>query len=743
MNTLKISTKLRLLLAIPLIGLLFLASILTYNNYSNYNNYNILNNAVKLSSHISNLVHELQKERGMTAGFLGSKGVKFKDLLPRQRELTNKKIETLKYYLKNMDLHKYEKDYNKLIKKAINSLNKLQTKRELISALNISGKDAISYYTNTNSDFLEIIRSSSKFSPDNKMTRQLTAYINFLLSKERAGIERAVGAISFAADKFSVGMKLKFNKLISEQDAYLDSYEKLANEKNLKFYKEKLQGKVIEEVKRMRNIALVAVNEEKFGIDSYYWFKTITKKINLLKQIDDFISNDLLLNADELSDKSKSDMILYISISLLIFIISISLGRIISNNIDNGIHTLSDGLENFFKFLNKETEDVKLIEMKRADALGEMSDKINDNILSIKHSIQDDLKFMKEVKDVVSKIKDGYLYQRLEFDVKSKNLIELKIEINEMLEVMNNTIGGSINKITDVLNSYSDLNFTNNIKNSQGKVEISILNVGRMITKMLQNNKKNGLTIEHTSKILLENVDILNDSSNKAAASLEETAAALEEITSSISNNTQTVIKMSTYASEVTSSVENGQKLANETSKSMDEINEQVAAINDAISIIDQISFQTNILSLNAAVEAATAGEAGKGFAVVAQEVRNLASRSSDAANQIKELVENATLKANNGKNISSEMIKGYSSLNSNISQTIELIQDVTNSSKEQQLGIEQINDAVAMLDQQTQQNASVAAQTAQIARETSVIASKIVEDADEKEFEGKKSITI
>jgi methyl-accepting chemotaxis protein len=703
----------------------------------------MLNNAVKLSSHISNLVHELQKERGMTAGFLGSKGVKFKDLLPQQREITNKETKIFKYYLKNMDLHKYEKDYNKLIKKAINSLNVLQTKRDLISALNISGKDAISYYTNTNSDFLEIIRSSSKFSPDNGMTRQLTAYINFLLSKERAGVERAIGAITFAADKFAVGMKLKFNKLISEQDAYLDSYTKLANKNNLKFYKEKFQGKVIQEVNRIRNIALLAINEENFGVDSFYWFEIITKKINLLKQIDDFISTDLLLNADELSNKSKSEMILYISISLLIFIISISLGRVISNNIENGVHTLSNGLESFFKFLNKQSDDVNLIEMKRADALGEMSNKINDNIITIKNSIQDDLKFMQEVKNIVSKIKAGYLYQRIEYDVKSKNLIELKIEINEMLEVMNNTIGGNINKITDVLNSYSDLNFKKNIKDSKGKVEVSILNVGQMITKMLQNNKRNGLTIENTSKVLLENVDILNDSSNKAAASLEETAAALEEITSSISNNTQTVIKMSTYASEVTSSVENGQKLANETSKSMDEINEQVAAINDAISIIDQISFQTNILSINAAVEAATAGEAGKGFAVVAQEVRNLASRSSEAANQIKELVENATIKANIGKNISSEMIKGYSSLNNNISQTIELIQDVTDSSKEQQLGIEQINDAVAMLDQQTQQNASVAAQTAQIARETSIIASKIVEDADEKEFEGKESITI
>merc|ERR1711991_1300727 len=104
----------------------------------------------------------------------------------------------------------------------------------------------------------------------------------------------------------------------------------------------------------------------------------------------------------------------------------------------------------------------------------------------------------------------------------------------------------------------------------------------------------------------------------------------------------------------VKSAVHTGQNLATKTASSMDEINTEVNAINESITIIDQIAFQTNILSLNAAVEAATAGEAGKGFAVVAQEVRNLASRSAEAAKEIKDLVESATIKANDGKKISS-----------------------------------------------------------------------------------------
>ena len=855
MNNLKIKTKLMLLLLLPILGLLFLAFVVSYDRYNTNNKYQMLDNAVILSTKMTSLVHELQKERGMTAGYLGSKGIKFKNDLPNQRELTNKRIKEFQAFLKSIDTECYGEDFNKLLNDIQNRLSQLDSKRNQISTLQIGGKEAIAYFTNMNGSFLEVVRKVSSFSPNNEMTQQLNSYTNFLLSKERAGIERAVGAVTFAAGNFLPGMKDKFSKLIIEQNAYLHSFEKLTNKQTYKFYSNTVQGKAISEVKRMRESLLasqkkheivskmkelvgyggmihyfknyVIRGDEKYktkiinqyedlialieeykesgkisdeedvlltdislvfskyynGLDDVtkainsnvpvkkldkivkvsdtpaikalnklshssffadsaeYWFKTITSKINLLKKVDDHLAKELIIKAEELSSATKTQMIVYIILCTILLVISLILGRLISQNIVNGIRELSKGIDDFFSYLKRETNEPTLLDMNRADAIGIMAKKVNDGMIEVQQVVEDDKIFMTEIEQIIGDIKKGHMFKRLDRKIKSPNLEQLRININEMLEVMNTTIGGSINKITDVLNSYANLDFTNNITNAQGHVETHIIYVGDMITNMLIENKKNGLTIDESAKVLLENVDILNTASNEAAASLEETAAALEQMTGSISHNTDNVIKMSAHAKEVTTEVQKGQVLANETTHAMDEINTQVSSISEAITVIDQIAFQTNILSLNAAVEAATAGEAGKGFAVVAQEVRNLASRSAEAANEIKALVENATSKANDGKDIATRMTDGYANLNSSISKTIELINDVTDASKEQQIGIEQINDAVTLLDQQTQKNAAAASQTKDIAEATRKIASKVVQDADEKEFIGKSEV--
>jgi methyl-accepting chemotaxis protein len=364
-----------------------------------------------------------------------------------------------------------------------------------------------------------------------------------------------------------------------------------------------------------------------------------------------------------------------------------------------------------------------------------------DNIKKMKKVQIENKKVIEETITVAKEIQNGILTSRITTSSSDTNIENLKKVINEMLDSLNKNIGNDINKVIATLDNFAKLNFMNTISNGGSKTCSSLENVQKLITQMLIENKRNGITLEESSATLLSNVDILTTSSNEAASSLEETAASLDEITLNITQSTANIVTMASNSSTLTALAKEGQNLAKETTTAMDEIDKEVNAINDAISVIDQISFQTNILSLNAAVEAATAGEAGKGFAVVAQEVRNLASRSAEAANEIKALVENATKKANNGKIISSKMISGYTNLNDNISKSAHLIEDIENSSKEQKLSIEQINSAISGLDSQTQNNASVASQTREIAIQTDTISKTIVEDVNKKEFEGKDDI--
>ena len=438
---------------------------------------------------------------------------------------------------------------------------------------------------------------------------------------------------------------------------------------------------------------------------------------------------------------SNKSLTLIVILSLIVMAISITFTSLTISFIVKSLNKLQQGILGFFSFLNEESKSATLIDLKSNDEFGEIAKVINQNIEKTESSIKKDDEFIHATELFIKELSSGNMLAKIEVEPDTQNLKVLKELLIKMQHYLEHTIARDINRLLFVIDSFKKYDFTARFPNPYAKIAVAMNELGDEISALLRQSYGTGLMLENSSQELLENVNILNQSSNSAAASLEETAAALEEITSTVISNANNVELMTRFSNEVSNSAKKGQQLANQTTNAMDEINNQVNRINEAIAVIDQIAFQTNILSLNAAVEAATAGEAGKGFAVVAQEVRNLASRSAEAAKEIKNIVENATSKANEGKNISFEMIQGYTELLENIEKQSQTINEIATASKEQQAGITQINDAVTGLDQQTQQNANIASDTKTIAINADNIAKKIVSDSHNKQFVGKEDV--
>ena len=335
---------------------------------------------------------------------------------------------------------------------------------------------------------------------------------------------------------------------------------------------------------------------------------------------------------------------------------------------------------------------------------------------------------------VKNKDKEIELYKTISSFSQEEGLVVL--DENDKLFFVNDLSKSHIQDFSPIINAVKSNEDKVILEECEAKISVkkyNNYNIVSLVKTSIHDNKEGGLLERHNKNMTRS----LGDTQNTYLELLKDLQDMQKESKETALGSTQGL----TLTKEVVIDTDNLYKEIASENEVVESLVSKSKDIAQVINIIQEIAFQTNILSLNAAVEAATAGEAGKGFAVVAQEVRNLANRSAEAAKEIKDIVEGATLKANEGKDIASRMIEGYKGLNNSIEQTINLISDVEMSSKEQLLGIEQINDAVNQLDQQTQQNAMIASQTNDIAVGTDEIAKLVVSNANQKEFEGKNEV--
>ncbi len=317
LHRIPMSRKFLLVLALPLLAMAYFAITGIVERQHTTSAMSELQSLTALAQKASNLVHELQQERGMTAGFLGSKGQNFRQELGPKRQDANAQEQAFQVFLQGLDDGMFDEALNAKIKTAQTLLKKTPSIRQQVDSLSIPAANAIGHYTAINSELIGLVSGLSHATQQASVARRLIAYNSFLEVKERAGIERAVLTNAFSSDAFSPALYQKFLTILGEESAFLKSFHALALDSIQARYNELMSGPDIERVADLRQLAVERGAEGGFGVDAQQWFAWQTDKINLLKKVEDVMAEDVLTTTATLYQQARNALVQYLVIAAL------------------------------------------------------------------------------------------------------------------------------------------------------------------------------------------------------------------------------------------------------------------------------------------------------------------------------------------------------------------------------------------------------------------------------------------
>ncbi|WP_120899620.1 methyl-accepting chemotaxis protein TlpA [Helicobacter pylori] len=390
----------------------------------------------------------------------------------------------------------------------------------------------------------------------------------------------------------------------------------------------------------------------------------------------------LIIEKDKVYEQAGSvRFVVIIASAIMVLALIIAITLLMRAIVSSRLEVVSSTLSHFFKLLNNQahSSDIKLIEAKSNDELGRMQTAINKNILQTQKIMQEDRQAVQDTIKVVSDVKAGNFAVRITAEPASPDLKELRDALNGIMDYLQESVGTHMPSIFKIFESYSGLDFRGRIQNASGRVELVTNALGQEIQKMLETSSNFAKDLANDSANLKEYVQNLEKASNSQHKSLMETSKTIENITTSIQG----------VSSQSEAMIEQGQD------------------IKSIVEIIRDIADQTNLLALNAAIEAARAGEHGRGFAVVADEVRKLAERTQ----------------------------KSLSEIEANINILVQSISDTSESIKNQVKEVEEINASIEALRSVIEGNLKIASDSLEISQEIDKVSNDILEDVNKKQF--------